>query len=192
MRTRAYTCKQRCMQTSVQTCIQTRVQWARTGSACHRLRSSLVLPGRRHIHTAACQIIGHANQTATRHRVVIPTKWNWGMTTVMTTLWRVAPSKNGTLRPNKHCLARGHLVPVQHHTVPTSQRHITIPVSAEQQSFHASLCLATQQLIGHFAVKTGRDLLYRSRNHDEAFGYLKRVIVTLAVYPRLFEFISSL
>ena len=23
---------------------------------------------------------------------------------------------------------------------------------------------------------------------DEAFGYLKRVIVTLAVYPRLFEF----
>ena len=31
-------------------------------------------------------MIGCANQTATGHRVVIPTEWNWGMTTGMTTL----------------------------------------------------------------------------------------------------------
>ena len=36
-------------------------------------------------------ITGCANSTATRHRVVIPAKWNWGTTTGVTTLRRVAP-----------------------------------------------------------------------------------------------------
>ena len=44
-------------------------------------------------HTAVRQIIGYANWTATRHRVVTPAKWNWSMTTGMTALWRVAPPK---------------------------------------------------------------------------------------------------
>ena len=30
---------------------------------------------------------------------------------------------------------------------------------------------------------------YSSHDNDEAFGYLKRVIVTPAVYPRLVEFL---
>ena len=38
-------------------------------------------------------------------RVVIPTKWNWGMTAGTTTLWRVAPP---TRYPKtEHSLARG-------------------------------------------------------------------------------------
>ena len=36
---------------------------------------------------------------ATRHRVVIPTKWSWGMTIGMTTLWRVAPPKTAPRNP---------------------------------------------------------------------------------------------
>ena len=46
---------------------------------------------------------------ATRYRAVIPAQWNWGMTTGMTTLWRVSPPerypKTETLfgaRPNEH------------------------------------------------------------------------------------------
>ena len=35
-------------------------------------------------------------------------KWNWGTTTGMTTLWRVAPPKR--YPKTKHCLARGHVV----------------------------------------------------------------------------------
>ena len=53
---------------------------------------------------AVCQHTGYANQTATRHRVVIPTKWNWGMTTGTTTPWRVAPPKR--YPKTKHCLFR--------------------------------------------------------------------------------------
>ena len=58
---------------------------------------------------AACQIIGYANQTATRHRAVIPTKWSWAMTTGMTSPWRVAPPKKTVPQDHTHCLACGHV-----------------------------------------------------------------------------------
>ena len=57
-------------------------------------------------HVAVCQIIGSANWTAKRRRAVKPTKWNWGMTTGMTALWRAAQKKQ--YPKTKHCLARGH------------------------------------------------------------------------------------
>ena len=58
---------------------------------------TLTLQTCKHVHVAVCQIIGYANWTATRHGVVIPAKWNWGMTSGMTTL---GSPQNSTLRPN--------------------------------------------------------------------------------------------
>ena len=47
------------------------------------------------------------HETAKRCRVLIPTKWNRGMTTGMTALWQAAPPKR---YPNTNiCLARGHM-----------------------------------------------------------------------------------
>ena len=46
-------------------------------------------------HNRVCKLNGHPP-----YRVVVHSKWSWGMTTGMTTLWRVAPPQNGTLRPN--------------------------------------------------------------------------------------------
>ena len=57
-------------------------------------------------HMAVRQIVGYANQMAARHTAVIPTKWSWGVTTGMTTLWREAPQK--WYPETKGCLARGH------------------------------------------------------------------------------------
>uniref|UniRef100_A0A182YR97 Uncharacterized protein n=1 Tax=Anopheles stephensi TaxID=30069 RepID=A0A182YR97_ANOST len=39
------------------------------------------------------------------------------------------------------------------------------------------------------AAGPGRESAGGANEHDEAFGYLKRVIVTPAVYPRLLEFL---